>query len=166
MPTARAALHPVLRRFEQDHLKKADLTCVNSGGGQGTSMEQREAIVRARAALAARGVHGTLAGPPIYLLLWRVGINVRPPAFQSFVALFLFLSSLSAALFALLLFAAGAIVPDGSPGWHTAAAATFSGLLFGVVMASYSRLSARRLRLPSWDEVMQADHHHPERRER
>lgn len=129
-------------------------------------MEPREAIVRARAALAARGVHGTLAGPPIYLLFWRVGLNVRPPAFQSFVALFLLLSSISSPLLALLWFVARAIVPGGSPGWHTVAGATLGGLLFGLVMASYVRLSARRLRLPSWDEVMQADAHQSERHDR
>ena len=129
-------------------------------------MEQREAIVRARAALAARGVHGTLAGPPIYRLLWRVGINIRPPAFQSFVALFLLLSSLTAPLLALGWGVAGAIVPDASSGWHTVAGAALGGLLSGLAMASYFRLSARKLRLPSWDEVMRADHHQSERRDR
>ena len=83
-----------------------------------------------------KGVRSWTAAPPIYRLLWRLGIKVRPPLFASFRSLFLALGHL------LFVFFSFSLV--GARHFGGKAAATFGGgkaaitqsqVLLGVVWA-------------------------------
>jgi hypothetical protein len=122
-------------------------------------MTQLDKIALAVADLRARGVWRSTAAPPLYRLLWRLGVAAPPPLFQSFLSLTGVLGAffgLSLALaYGTALFVAA---PDlAGPGERSLAAVTtgvLAGLLFGLPMAVYYRWYARRLGLPAWDEYV------------
>ena len=109
--------------------------------------ERREAVIRARAILAARGI----PEPGLFRLCWNLGLNIRPPFFQSFITL----SLVSGLCFALVIGLCWILLRrDLGHVWFDAAAA---GVFFGLWSAGWIRWSARRHRLPSWDQIIRAE---------
>jgi membrane associated rhomboid family serine protease len=98
--------------------------------------------------LGQKGIGQYTVAPPAYRLLWRLGVEVRPPHFAPFW-------SLAAAM------ALGFGLPWGAIMWLTVwqrasvgfgvATAALVGLFFGVSMAAYYRWRARALALPRWE---------------
>jgi hypothetical protein len=104
-------------------------------------------IQLAIAELLDRRVRKATAAPLPYRLLWRLGIAIPPPLFQSFVGLAVFHGLLfGVPLGAILACADRRLAPDGAT-----ILGTISGAIFGLVMAIHFRLEARRLGLPSWE---------------
>jgi hypothetical protein len=102
--------------------------------------------------LAATGMLRSSYEPPLYRLLWRLGLFLPPPHFASFGFNFVF----AAAWFGVLW---GAITWPlfwshmGMSGVAAAILAIAAGVLFGLAMASYYRYAARKLKLPAWSEL-------------
>ena len=100
-----------------------------------------------------------------YRLMWRLGMNVRPPLYQSFRTLALLMGIFFGGTWGLaMFFVAGGIVrwveSEGvAPRVRTDAelvtvmivASLLAGLGFGLSMATYYRRKARGLRLPVID---------------
>ena len=111
-------------------------------------MTPREKIAAALDDLHARGISKASAAPPVYRLLWALGIYVPPPHFQSFLGLlaiqgFFFGLIMTAILFALMRTDDIEMVLMVGVG---------SGLLFGLLMATFMQIYVRKLRLPRWED--------------
>ena len=119
-------------------------------------MDFREKVELAVGDVVARGVARPTAAPFPYRVLWRLGARVRPPHFQGFPAL-VAVNGLTVALsFAVPLTLV--LVLRNGPGYLPAAlhnvlmtTSGAFGLLCGLGLAAYYRLSARRLGLPDWE---------------
>ena len=99
--------------------------------------------------LASVGVPPTTSAPPLWRLLWRLGIQIPPPLFTRFLPLALFMGILFGAFWGLFMWlflwsrqsiAIGIIL----------GASAVAGLLFGLCMADYFRHLARKHHLPLW----------------
>lgn len=92
--------------------------------------------------------------PPLFRILWRIGVYVRPPHFASFGSNFL----LTGAWFGVVW---GAIMwllvwpGTGKSPLVDAITALVAGLLFGLCMALYYRQGARKYKLPGWAQIPQ-----------
>jgi hypothetical protein len=106
----------------------------------------------ALAHLAGTGIMKSNYAPPLFRILWRMGIFVRPPHFASFSSNFL----LAGAWFGVVW---GAIMwffvwpGAGKPPVFAAITALVAGALFGLSMALYYRYGARKHQLPGWSQI-------------
>ena len=107
---------------------------------------------RALDLLQATGMMRSHYAPPLIRLLWKAGVQIAPPHFQSFQSIAL----LAGGWFGLFM---GVFM--GLFGWfqgtatlHAAlialVAACVAGLLFGITMAGVYALDRRKHQLPAW----------------
>ena len=114
-------------------------------------MTRREKIDAAIAFLRSRRVSASSAAPPLYRLLWSLGIYVPPPHFQSFLGLALILGT----VFGTIMGVVFSLTTLGDRSWEWGAiAGLFCGVFFGLSMAAYFRWSASKLKLPRWSEFV------------
>jgi hypothetical protein len=114
-------------------------------------MTEKEKIALAISDLTARGVSKGVAAPPLFLLAWKLGIDLPPPLFISFTGLALVNGPFFGALWGLFMW----LALWSREGWSATAAIAASlaaGSLFGVMMAFYFRRRARKLSLPLWND--------------
>jgi membrane associated rhomboid family serine protease len=99
--------------------------------------------------LGEKGISQYTIAPPLYRLLWRLGIEVRPPHFTSFGSL----AALMAVAFGIFwgIFMWLTVWQQRSSPSLVGTAA-LAGLFFGVIMAAYYRSRARKLALPRWED--------------
>jgi len=103
-----------------------------------------------------KGVRSWTAAPPLYRLLWRLGIKVRPPLFASFRSL----SVLYLCFFLLLWWGQGISWGSSHFWWWEGGSHSISGLVasvvaavsIGAIMAAIIRRKARKLALPRWED--------------
>ncbi len=132
-------------------------------------MTHREKVDRFIEDMRERGVGTSSAAPPLFRLLWALGLEIPPPLFLGFLplalaagAFFGFFWGLFMAAFFLIWLVVGEgvlwghaaidLVWKGLFGLGVLAGGAFvAGLLFGLTMATYMRWKAARLALPSWD---------------
>jgi hypothetical protein len=101
--------------------------------------------------LGERGVKKGTMAPPLYRLLWRIGVPVRPPHFASFGANALLMGIGFAFLWGLFMWFFLWRHQNMSP--STACLnALLAGALFGVMLSGYYRWQARKLSLPKWED--------------
>jgi len=115
----------------------------------GASVELRERMDAAVRELERLGVEGFTAAPPLFRLLWRVGVDVRPPLFLPFGRFAL----LSGSFFAVGWFALRWLGRGGQlmgTVEFEVTLAIVTGAAFGILLAAYYRHRARSLQLPSW----------------
>jgi hypothetical protein len=112
------------------------------------SREQRVAALKPH--MAAIGIAWSTALPPLWPLLWRLGLDVPPPLFLAFWRIVVWMGGAFA-----LAWGAGmwwfVWSPHGIRPVFGLAMAAGGGILFGLAMAAYYRAVARKHRLPSWD---------------
>jgi Family of unknown function (DUF6404) len=109
-----------------------------------------------------KGVRSLTAAPPIYRLLWRLGIKARPPLFGSFRSLFWRWAVLYLCFFLLSWWGQGIWWGQGASHfwWWEGGSHSISGLVasavaavsIGVIMAAIIRRQARKLALPRWED--------------
>jgi hypothetical protein len=116
-----------------------------------------------------RGIKPSSVAPPLFRMLWALGLKVPPPLFWGFAPLALFMGVLFGFLWGVLMaiffmiwhFWAG--TSQGRPLGEllltgairlalVAAAAAVAGVLFGLCMATVGRWKAAKLELPGWEE--------------
>ena len=73
------------------------------------NMTHREKIDHLLDEMARRGVGKYIVAPPLYRLLWRVGLEVPPPLFQGFFSLFLVWGTVTFVIFETVVVAVGRI---------------------------------------------------------
>jgi Family of unknown function (DUF6404) len=115
-------------------------------------MDYPSKLSSALAMLAATGISRSNYEPPLYRLLWRVGLFLPPPHFASFGFNFVFTAAWFGASW-------GAIMwlllwsHQGGSGVVAAIAAVAAGVLFGLIMAVYYRYSSGKHKLPLWSRL-------------
>jgi hypothetical protein len=108
--------------------------------------------------LGQRGIGKYTVAPPLYRLLWRLGVKVAPPHFAGFWPLTAFMGTFFGlawgAFMWLLLWRA-----QEMPVTIAIGTAAVAGLCFGLAMACYYRWRWRKLALPRWQDYP-GDHAH------
>lgn len=97
----------------------------------------------------SKGVRRQEADPLFYRLIRRLGMQIRPPLYESFGRLFVLQSLMFGVLFAAMML----IVQRDAQVWMTLLASGVGSLAFGGIMASLIRRKARRLDLPAWEAI-------------
>lgn len=100
--------------------------------------------------MAAMGVSPSTAAPPIWRLLWRLGVELPPPLFMSFWQAAFFMGGFFGVSWGLVMW----LVQwsrQGMPFELVLGACASAGVLFGLCMAAYFRYLARKHELPSWE---------------
>lgn len=114
-------------------------------------MTHSEKIARLYQHLPALGISPSTAAPPLFRILWRMGIEIPPPLFLGFSSLALLMGGFFAIGFGLLLWLLTPLDPTPSPD-AIPATALLAGLMFGLAMAAYYRYITRRASLAPWPE--------------
>jgi hypothetical protein len=117
-------------------------------GINGVTHQQK--VERLIAELGKQGVKPYTVAPPLFRLLWALGLNVPPPLFLRFLTLMVLMGVPFGTLWGICMW----LIQWQA--WHMSweAAVVLSagaGLLFGLGMAWYYRWKAARLRLPPWE---------------
>ena len=112
-------------------------------------MTHSDKLERMQKHLAGLGISPSTAAPPIWRLLWRLGIELPPPLFMGFWPAAFFMGSFFGVFWGLFMWLFQ-WSRQGMPFWLVLAAAAFAGVLFGLCMAAYFRYLARKHNLPSW----------------
>jgi hypothetical protein len=117
-------------------------------------MTHRQKIDRLIEELRPRGVRPRMIAPPIFRLLWAMGLEVPPPLFLGFVSL----AVLSGITFAVLFMALGGVLlwlvfwqglPFATVVLRMLVMGAIAGPLYGLYVAWFCRREAARLGLPS-----------------
>ncbi|MBW8879911.1 MAG: hypothetical protein JF615_00410 [Asticcacaulis sp.] len=109
--------------------------------------------------LAATGIWRSNYAPPLSQLMWRLGVQVRPPHFNGFLANFLTMGLyFGIAMGAAFYFLQPVIadfdgVPSSSPVTLAVLSGAIAGAVFGLAMASYYAYGAAKFRLPAWNAL-------------
>ncbi|MBQ5946522.1 DUF6404 family protein [Massilia sp. ST3] len=102
--------------------------------------------------LARHGLARHQYAPPLFMLLWKLGLRARPPQFMSFVLTMLSFGAWFAVIWgAVMWFAFWS--RDGKSLPVAAAMAAGAGLCYGLAMAFYYRRQRRKHGLPAWESL-------------
>ena len=119
-------------------------------------MTHEEKLAHFERELEKHGMWKSNAKPPMFWLLWKLGVEVPPPYFLSFPQAMLIAGAPFGLLMGLALGAALSFFLDGRSAfviWSAIAfAAVSSGALFGVCMAFVWGWQRDKLQLPRWRE--------------
>jgi predicted Zn finger-like uncharacterized protein len=99
--------------------------------------------------LKRRGVGPSTSAPPVFRLLWALGVKVPPPLFLGFLPTLLIVGSVAGVLWGGMMWVLQWRGMD-MPMWLAVAGAAAFGLLFGSTMGFYVRWKAKKLGLPPW----------------
>jgi len=119
---------------------------MSPGGAPHTHNEKVEYMIRD---LTKRGVNPYTSAPPLFRLLWKLGVELTPPLFRSFLGTALFMGSFFGAFWGLVMWLLL---------WHhdsmsllgAGIVSASAGSLFGGAMGAYYRHKRAKLSLPAW----------------
>jgi len=119
-------------------------------------MTRHPRILAAIDIAVAHGIPRAVAAPPFHRLLWRLGLDVRPPHFEQFGRnaglmglVWGSCMTVFAVLYALHLHPGAGLAVIGK----VIVVAVVAATVFGLVMATVVRARARKARLPPWEDV-------------
>ncbi len=99
--------------------------------------------------LEKQGVKANTAAPPLFRLMWSLGVYMRPPLNQSFLVNTLFMGIYFGILWGLFMW----FIQWRKWNMNVISALAYAGgagLLFGIAMAIYYRRKSRSLNVPMW----------------
>ncbi|MFA9274463.1 MAG: DUF6404 family protein [Candidatus Aquirickettsiella gammari] len=112
-------------------------------------MTHSEKLKKMREHLATLGISPSTSAPPVWKILWRLGLEVPPPLFMGFWPTALFMGSYFGVFWGLFMWLFN-WSRQGKPLLFILGGAISAGVLFGLCMAAYLRHLARKHNLPSW----------------
>jgi len=115
-----------------------------------THVEAQSRRLTALEILAATRISRLSYAPPLYRLLWRCGVEVRPPHFSGFGQNLVTQSCLFGLLF-------GSFAWSRSFRGMSPATAALSALGYGLFMATYYAVERRWQSLPDWSALSAVD---------
>jgi hypothetical protein len=108
-------------------------------------MTHREKVAHLVSELRAKGVNQSIVAPPVFRLLWAVGIQIPPPLFIPFLPLALFLAVAWGIPFGVFMWAVTRLhIRD------LLLPCAIGSAFFGLVAAAWNRWKAKKLKLPDW----------------
>jgi hypothetical protein len=107
--------------------------------------------------LIPKGIKKSTLAPPLYRFLWKLGVKISPPLFSSFIFLFLFQGIFFGILMGIFICAFAWIIRrfvDNSGFTFIGAiySSVIGSIIFGLVMATYTRNRAKKYKLPLWKD--------------
>ncbi len=99
--------------------------------------------------LYQQGVGRYTAAPPLYRLLWRMGLNIPPPFCQSFRMNVLVFGILFTIFYPIIMWMMNNLFTS----WGTSVTVfqtVFTGVVFGLGMAGWIRWKSKKLDIPKW----------------
>jgi hypothetical protein len=117
-------------------------------------------LARVLEALKDVDVTPSTKAPLLQRLAWRKGILIPPPILAGFWFNVLFLGICFGVIWGIAMALFYSLFLPASPGPMLAIlpiAALLAGVLFGLMMAIYSRVQASRYELPSWQSLVDAE---------
>lgn len=119
--------------------------------------EHQAKVERFMEDLKARGRNPKVATPPIWRLLWRLGLRLPPPQFMSWLGLFVTIACFGflGGLAGIFIGTRSALSRLGLP--LILLMASVGAVVVGLVLASGIRARARTLDLPSWEDYDRED---------
>jgi hypothetical protein len=116
-------------------------------------MTHREKVAYLLRDLSQRGISKYTTAPPLYRLLWRLGLEVPPPHFASFGSLALLMGGFFGTMFGLSVWLTmWRSMPVDRALALGLAVGLLSGIAFGILMAISYRVRAMGLALPRWED--------------
>jgi len=106
-------------------------------------MTGSEKLQAMQARMAELGIAPSTAAPPLWKLLWRMGVEVPPPLFMGFWSVALLMGGFFGVGWGILMWFM-MWSRQGMAGWVALVAAVVAGVLFGLAMAAYFRHLARK----------------------
>jgi hypothetical protein len=116
-------------------------------------------VARVLADLERQGVSRWSAAPPLFRLLWALGLAVPPPLFLGLRSLTLLFGVLFGSIWGVSMWTTQWRFwspPDEISLTIVIVSTALAGVLFGFTMATYYRWRANRLHLPSWENYPDA----------
>lgn len=107
---------------------------------------------QALAILDQTGMWRSSYAPPLLLILWRMGLHVRPPHFMGFWRALVLAGSWFGLAWGLFMWLT-VWRHQHTDGRTALAGAVGAGLFFGLSMAAYYAHGRRKYRLPSWESL-------------
>jgi hypothetical protein len=101
-------------------------------------------------ALAKTGIGPWTYAPPLYRLFWHLGLPIRPPHFSTFTGNFLLMTSWFGVFFTAVMWFV--LRADRSVTFILFQCGV-TAVLFGLIMAAWTRFRVRKLNLPAWSEL-------------
>jgi hypothetical protein len=114
-------------------------------------MTHQDKLQKMYSELPDKGIRRLTFAPPVYRLLWKLGVEVPPPHFSSFIFLFLTFGISFGLLWGLTMWILISSI-NGPVTLDLVPAAVLAGILFGALMGGYFRYQARRYGLPAWKD--------------
>lgn len=114
-------------------------------------MTHKEKIEKMYEELHEKGVSKSNCAPPVYRLLWKLGVEIAPPLFSSFMRNLCFQGTFFAVLWGVLMWFTY-WQQQQYPFVIAIIASVTAGFLFGLFMAVYFRYVSNKHGLPSWDD--------------
>ena len=114
-------------------------------------MTHKEKIKKMFEELPKKGIKQYNFAPPIYRLLWKLGVEIPPPPFSSFLYDFLFAGVGFGTLWGLLMWFVF-WQPKNFPAIIAIISSAMAGILFGLSMAVILRHKAKKHNLPLWKD--------------
>lgn len=102
--------------------------------------------------LAATGIRRGSYAPPLYRLLWEIGVPIPPPYLSSFRFVLLTQGIWFGICWGVFIWWSS-WAREGLPTIAIIAFSTLPGLLFGLMMATNARDVAKKHKLPNWSEI-------------
>jgi hypothetical protein len=122
------------------------------------NMNHRQKVDRLVEELGRQGISSHAAAPPLFRLLWMLGLDIPPPFFLEFRKLALvmgtFFAVLEGPLWGILMWLSlwQGEIPALIAVALTVFEAVLAGVAFGLVMARYLRRKSAQSGLPSWED--------------
>lgn len=104
------------------------------------------------AVLSHKGLERRSYAPPLHRLLWKLGVEIRPPHFMGFGAVVLSSGISFAVAWGLGMWLLVWSRSGASP-LFSVVAPVLAGLIYGLTMAFIYSYQRDKLRLPEWDEL-------------
>jgi len=108
-------------------------------------------LQQALSLLDAKGLGKSTYAPPLFRLLWKLGVKVPPPHMAGFALNSLLMGGFFGVFWSLAMWLM-LWGRQGKPPVIVAVAALLAGALFGLAMAWYLRYSARKRAIPRWQD--------------
>jgi hypothetical protein len=103
--------------------------------------------------MADKGIASSTSSPPLWQLLWSIGINLPPPLYMRFLSLALFSGTVFGIMFGTFAWFMGNKGARTMSLDEAGLVALATGALFGLIIAWFTRRLARKHGLGSWAAI-------------